>query len=253
MLDVPLPRDPEDRLWIAPHDVLFHVPWPALPVASGESLVESARFTLIPGAAAGAVLLQEAPRCPATAALSGSPSRDLPLVERELQELGETIPGARVVDPVGRNGFLEILGEHELVHLAGHAVFLDGLPMASGLHTSGEYVSVHDLAATRMAARFVSFGVCSGLRVAPAEGGRYAGFLLALMAGGVRTVTGPVAPVTDLAAYTFDLRFHQVLSHTGDPSRAYGDAIAAVRELDPSPGVWGNFPLYGDHRSWTIQ
>jgi len=253
LLDLPIPRASRGRLWIAPHDVLFHVPWPAIPIPlrGGEALVDSVHFTLVPGAATGLVVLQDPPRAPSTSALSGSPSADLPMIERELRDLEAAIPGAQVVETVDRKGFLELLGRHELVHLAGHAVFLDGLPMASGLRTSGEYVSVHDLAATRMAARFVSFGVCSGLRVAPAGGGRYAGFLLALMAGGVRTVTGPVAPVHDEIAYTFDLGLHQVLAGTGDPSRAYRAAISAVRDLDPSPGVWGNFHLYGDHREWT--
>jgi len=173
------------------------------------------------------------------------------MIERELAELESAIPGARIVHAAGRLQFLDLLGRHELVHLAGHAVFLDGLPMASGLQMDGEFVSVHDLAATRMAARFVSFGVCSGLRVAPAGGDRYAGFLLALMGGGVRTVTGPVSPVQDHVAYTFDLNLHRKLAVTGDPVQAYRTALAAVRDVDPSPGIWGNFHLYGDQRKWT--
>lgn len=251
ILQVPVPEDPEGHLWIAPHDVLFHIPWPALPGPGGAPLVDRTVFSLVPGAASGLVLFQDRPRPPRSAAVSGSPSPDLPMIELELAELESTIPGARVVQAAGRHEFLELLGQNELVHLAGHAVFLDGLPIASGLRMNGDYVSVHDLAATRMAARFVSFGVCSGLRVAPAEGDRYAGFLLALMGGGVRTVAGPVVPVEDHVAYTFDLNLHRSLAGTKDPSRAYQTAIAAVRDLDPCPGVWGNFHLYGDHRPWT--
>lgn len=251
ILDVPAPEGSGGHLWIAPHDVLFHIPWPALPGPGGRPLIDEIPFSLVPGAASALVLFQEHPRAPRSAAVSGSPSEDLPMIERELAELESAIPGARIVHAAGRLQFLDLLGRHELVHLAGHAVFLDGLPMASGLQMDGEFVSVHDLAATRMAARFVSFGVCSGLRVAPAGGDRYAGFLLALMGGGVRTVTGPVSPVQDHVAYTFDLNLHRKLAVTGDPVQAYRTALAAVRDVDPSPGIWGNFHLYGDQRKWT--
>ena len=145
-----------------------------------------------------------------------------------------------------------MMSEHELVHLAGHALFLDDLPFASGLRMSDGYVTVHDLAATRMAARFVSFGVCSGLRLGRDSGDRYAGFVLALMSGGVRTVVGPIAPVRDDVAYTFDMALHRRLAETGDPQSAFHGAVTAVRELDPRPATWGSFHLWGDPRAWGL-
>ena len=247
-----VPLDDVDRLWIAPHARLFQVPWPALLHPRGERLLDVVPFTLVPGAGAAAMLLGGAVRRPRSAAVGGAVAANLPLVEKEMRELAEIAGGASVAISTTREEFLSLMGQHELVHLAGHALFLDGLPFASGLRMSDGYVTVHDLAATRMAARFVSFGVCSGLRLGRDTGDRYAGFVLALMSGGVRTVVGPVAPVRDDVAYTFDMALHRRLTETGDPQSAFLGAVAAVRELDPRPATWGSFHMWGDPRAWGI-
>lgn len=250
ILDVPAPPSDGGRLWIAPHNGLFHIPWGALPHGDGALLVDRGPFALVPGAGAAIDLLREEPRTPGSTAVSGAPAATLPKVTEEVRELAAMLGGARVRETATREQFLELLAEHELVHLAGHAMFLDDIPSASGLRLSDGYVTVHDLAATRLAARVVSFGVCSGLRVAGDGGDAYAGFLLALMAGGVRTLTGPIAAVDDGVAYEFDLAFHRLLQDGGDPGEAFRGAVAAARERDADPAVWGNFHLYGDQRKW---
>lgn len=247
-----LPLDGSDRLWIAPHGRLFHVPWTALVRPCGGRLFDLMPVTLVPGAGAAATLLEKPRRRPETSAVAGVMTSHLPLVEREMRELAGIAGGANVVVSTGREEFLRLLSENELVHLAGHAVFLDGLPFASGLRMSDGYVTVHDLAATRMAARFVSFGVCSGLRLGRDSGDRYAGFVLAMMSGGVRTVVGPVAPVRDDVAYTFDMALHRQLAETGDPQAAFRRAVDEVRELDARPATWGCFHFWGDPRAWRM-
>jgi hypothetical protein len=239
-----------DRLWIAPHAGLVQVPWAALPVGSGDYLVDRLQLTLLPGAEAAALLLREPARRPRTAALGGTPSSTLPMVEREIRDLATLTPGSTVAETTTREQFLHLLATHELVHLAGHAVFLDGLPFASGLRMSDGYVTVRDLAATRLAARFVSFGVCSGLRLGREHGDRHPGFVLALPSGGVPTVVGPISPVHDEVAYAFDLALHTTLAQTSNPCNAFSSAVKTVRDLDPQPAVWGAFHMYGDPRSW---
>jgi hypothetical protein len=245
-----IPLSAIDRLWIAPHAGLVQVPWAALPVGSGDHLVDRLQLTLLPGAESAALLLREPARRPQSIALGGTPSSTLPMVEREISDLATLAPAATVAATTTRDEFLALLETHELVHLAGHAVFLDGLPFASGLRMSDGYVTVRDLAATRLAARFVSFGVCSGLRVGREHGDRHAGFVLALLGGGVRTVVGPISPVNDEVAYAFDLALHTALSETSNPCHAFSSAVKTVRDLDPRPAVWGAFHMYGDPRPW---
>jgi hypothetical protein len=248
----PIPLEGVRRLWIAPHGCLFHVPWAALDHPEGGRLMDRVPFTLAPGAGPAAMLLGEEVRRPESMAVVGAAVETLPLVVREVHELARLFGRAEVAAATTREEFLRLIAENDLVHLAGHSLFLDGLPLASGLRMRDGYVTVHDLAGTRLSARYVSFGVCSGLRFGRDTGDRYAGFVLALMSGGVRTVVGPMAPVRDDVAYTFDLALHKTLRETGDPQSAFSKAIASVRELDARPATWGSFHHWGDPRPWGL-
>lgn len=247
----PLAVGGADTLWIAPHGVLFQLPWPALPVADGAHLAERYTIGLVPGSGSLAALLGEEPRAPRSMAVGGGPMAGLPLVPDEVARVARLWPGAETLGDATREQFLAALAGHEAVHLAGHGVFLEGLPSASGLRLKDGFVTVHDLGATRLAARLVSFGVCSGLRISSGgDGHRYEGFLRALLAGGVRSVTGAVAPVRDDVAHAFGVTFHSTLAGGGGPATAYRDGLWAARALDPDPASWGVFHLYGDIREW---
>jgi hypothetical protein len=242
---------PDDRraLWIAPHAELFHLPWAALEAPGGEALLDSGPFSLTPGAAVVAKLLEELPAEPESIAVCGCATDDLPMVGRELEALAALRRARTVTASATCADLLEALGSHDAVHVAGHAVFLDGLPSASGLRLADGYVTVHDLAASRLKARLVSFGVCSGVRIADGDH-RYEGFLRSLLAGGVRTVIGAIAPVRDDVAYDFDLELLGRLTASGDPGASFHGALNELRRRDPHPATWGNFHLYGDQRSW---
>ncbi len=246
-----LPVGGWNALWLAPHAEIFHIPWAALELPDGGGpLVDRAVFSLMPGAGVAAVLLRDEPRKPGRFGLCGAGGEDLPLVARELAAISGFDTASTVVESATRQDLLDILASHDVVHLAGHAAFLDGLPAASGLRLSDGYLTVHDLAASTIAAQLVSFGVCSGTRMADHDDHRYEGFLRALLAGGVRSVVGAIAPVRDEVAYDFDLEFFRRLTEAGDPGEAYRLAVAALRRGDSHPATWGNFHLYGDHRAW---
>lgn len=244
----PVP-DGRQVLWIAPHAELFHLPWAAVEAPGGEVLLDRGPFSLTPGAAVVAAVLEERPAEPASVAVCGCGADDLPMVGREIEALARLQQVRTVTASATRADLLAALGSHDAVHLAGHAVFLDGLPSASGLRLADGYLTVHDLAASRLQARLVSFGVCSGVRIADGDH-RYEGFLRSLLAGGVRTVIGAIAPVRDDVACAFDLELFTRLTESGDPGNAFRGALDAVRRSDPHPATWGNFHFYGDQRSW---
>ncbi len=240
---------PWDVLWVAPHDGLYHVPWNALPLPDGQRLGDAGNVALVPGAAACCEILGRPPRAPRSSAVLGAGTGALEWVEQEIGALSGTIPGAVIRERATREDLLAALSEAELVHLAGHALFLDGLPRASGLRLADGFVTVHDLAAARIASRVVSFGVCSGLRLGE-DGAQFGGFLQVLLMRGVGTVVGPITAVEDEIAYTFDVEWVDGLVRHGDPGRAYADAVGRVREREPDPAVWASFQLYGDPRPW---
>ncbi len=245
-----LPKSGWHSLWLAPHSVLYQLPWPALMGTGGLALIDRGRLSLVPGAGPLAVLLNSSQPEPQSMALSGAPSDTLPQVAEEVRALGEIFANGKTVEAVTRRDFLQMLECFDVVHLAGHAVFLDGLPAASGLRLVDGYATVHDLAATQIKAQLVTFGVCSGVRVSTHDEHRHEGFLRSLMAGGVRSVVGPVSAVKDETAYAFDLGFYRELAISCDPGAAYRAAINSLRERNTNPAVWGTFHFYGDMRAW---
>ncbi len=250
LLLAPIESEPWEVLWIAPHDLLHHVPWAALIAGDGRHLIDHGVVSLVPGAAAVDAVLAVAPTAPRRQALVAGIADRPPLVEAELEALAAGRPRARVARSASRATFLDALATADLVHLAGHAVFLDSTPGASGLRLGDGFVTVHDLAATPVTARLVTFGVCSGLRIGSGDASRYEGFLRVLLGRGVRTVVGPTAWVEDRTAHDFGIAFHDGLEVSGSPGEAYRSALARLRAVDPHPAGWASFHLYGDVRSW---
>jgi CHAT domain-containing protein len=245
-----IPTEGWDTLWLAPHDGLYHLPWATLVDGSGRSLIDRGVLTLVPGSGLVSGLLEHDRRSPDRITLAGSCDAGLPMVEDELDTLSDLMPSARRLTTVSRDGLLEALSTSEIVHLAGHALFLDGVPGASGLRLDDGFLTIHDLAAAPMRALLVSFGVCSGMRLAERDPYRYEGFLRVLLSAGVRTVIGPVAWVRDEVACAFDECFYRQLQRLGDTGEAFRAALSEVRRLDPHPAAWGVFHHYGDPRSW---
>ena len=253
MLLEPLPATGWRALWIAPHAELYQLPWATLEVDGHSPLIDRAVVTLVPGAGVAAALLHEQPRAPQRIAFGAAASGDLPMVGIEVRELARMVRGSVAVETTTRGEFIDMLSSYDLVHLAGHAVFLDGLPSASGLRLSDGYVTVHDLAATRITASMVTFGVCSGVRMGDDHvSHRFDGFLRSLLAGGVRSVVGAISPVMDDVAYAFDLELYRGIEEFDNPGIAYQSAIDALRRRHPNPAIWGNFHFFGDHRPWSV-
>lgn len=249
----PLPADAWKTLWLAPHAELYHLPWAALEFEDGAALIERSVFSLVPGAGVAAALLRDLPPSPHRIAFGAASSDELPMIDKEISELKRMIDGSVAMKTATRDDFLAMLSSFDIVHLAGHAVVLDGMPSASGLRLSDGYVTVHDLAATRIAAKLVSFGVCSGVRMGDDHiDHRYDSFLRSLMAGGVRSVVGAISPVKDDVAYAFDLEFFRGIREFGNPGIAFRAAVEELRRFDPNPAIWGNFHFYGDHRPWSV-
>jgi CHAT domain-containing protein len=245
-----IPEDGWKVLWIAPDDGLYHLPWSALEDRHGRPLIERGAMTLVPGSGIAAALLGSSNPAPRTIALAGAGGDTLELVDAEIRDLGRLLPGSTRRQATTRQQLLDVLADHEMVHVAGHALFLDGVPGASGLRLEDGFVTVHDLAAARIRARTVCFGVCSGLRITEKEPNRFEGFLRALLGSGVRTVVGPIARVRDHVAHAFALSFHSSLKDSSHPALAFREAVTELRGQDPHPATWGNFHIYGDGRPW---
>lgn len=242
--------DDVDTLWVAPHGLLYGLPWAGLSDSRGGWLIDRMTISVVPGSAAAGRLLAETVDRPERFGLAGVPVEALPEIDDEIRELRDLFPGAVCAGNSDRASFLDMLKTCDAVHLAGHAVFLDGLPAASGLRMNDGFITVHDLAASRLNTRFVSFGVCSGTRIAESDPTRAEGFLRALIAGGVRTVVGSVAPVRDDVARAFSTALYSRLHSNWAPGEAWRGAVTELRASYPTPALWGAFQIFGDPRPW---
>jgi tetratricopeptide (TPR) repeat protein len=247
----PIPRRGWSVLWLAPDDGLYHLPWAALPFSEGCRLIDRGALTMVPGARLATALLERDNPHPCSAAVVGAGAKTLRLIRPEVEALATDLTGAVATAEATRRELLDALAQHEIVHVAAHALFLDGVPGASGIRLSDGFVSLHDLAAATINARLVSFGVCSGVRMQEIETRRFEGFLRVLLTAGVGHVVGPTGWVTDSCAHRFAVTFFAELRRSAQPVRAFQRAVISVRDLDPHPAAWGSFQLYGDGRKWS--
>ena len=149
-----------ETLWVAPHGLLYGIPWAGLSCSDGKLLLDHVTtVTVVPGSGVAARLLEGYGERPTRFGFAGAAVGDLPEVDLEMRDLKEIMPQSEVVTNSDRSSFMRMLKTCDAVHLAGHAVFLDGLPAASGLRMSDGFITVHDLAASQLNTRFVSFGV----------------------------------------------------------------------------------------------
>jgi hypothetical protein len=238
-------------LWVAPDSSLYHLPWWALEDGTGRALVDRGAVTLVPGCGLAGALLSTPNPHPRSAALAAAGGDRLPHADAEIRDLARLWPGSTRHTATTRKQLLGLLGDFDLVHLAGHALYLDEAPGASGLAMDDGFVTVHDLVATTIRSRIISFGVCSGARVAESESHRFEGFLRVLLSAGARAVVGPVAWVEDALSRAFAVALFRHLGECSHPAVAFRRAVTDVRANEPHPASWGCFQLYGDGRPWS--
>lgn len=155
---------PNDLVCVVPTGPLFYVPLHAVS-AEGKPLIVRNAISYAPSASALRYCIRR--RHPAgqvsEAAVFGNPEGELPLAEKEakaISRLFNTSPALR--NDVTRDRVLGGLTSGDLFHFAGHAVFDDQDPLASGLVlANGDVLSARDLfsvSATKL--RLVTLSGC---------------------------------------------------------------------------------------------
>lgn len=139
---------PNDLVCVIPTGPLFYVPLHAVS-AEGVPLIMRNAISYAPSASALRYCLRRrhGPGEVSQAAVFGNPEGELPVAEKEataISRLFNTSPALR--NDVTRERVLDGLTAGDLFHFAGHAVFNDQDPLASGLVlANGEVLSARDL------------------------------------------------------------------------------------------------------------
>jgi CHAT domain-containing protein len=150
------------------------------------------------------------------------------------------------------------LGQAEVVHFAGHALFDDERPERSVmlLASSDDTYGSDDLAATDLEGmdlrhvRLFVLSACQTLRSHSGRSGGFAGFAGALLGAGAGGVAGSLWRVDDDLTRPLMIEFHREYRKSGNgPDALRAAQLAMLRSGDPalaSPAAWAGFRYAGN-------
>ncbi len=249
LLDTLKDRPHPDRLYLAPHGSLHHLPLAALELG-GRPLTEICPLAVVPSSGVLARILGEPLSRPGTLGVAGSAPAELPEIVHEVNEIAEHFPGASSVLPDAKTADVRgLLGRHDTVHIASHGAFQAWFPAGSGIRLADGWLTALDLLQTPIHARLVTMGACSSGQVSVSPGEELMGVIRALLAGGVCTAVLAPGVLDDRIGRETARLFYQNLFHHG-PGEALQKAQLALRSEHRHPALWAALQLYGNPRPY---
>jgi CHAT domain-containing protein len=205
-------------------------------------------------AAKGRMLVVEA----GTEAARAAGRSPLPAARAEAASVAGAYPGARIISGVAATpgAVGTALGQAEVVHYAGHAVFDDERPEQSFLaltpprrNSSGRLTARDIQALDLRAVRLVVLSACETERAQDRRSGGFSGLSAALLRAGAGGVVGTLWEVNDEMSGPLVAEFHRAYRATGDPAQALRTAqlrLLASRDAAlRSPAAWAGFRYAG--------
>jgi hypothetical protein len=230
-------------LVIAPHDLLHHVPWAALPEQTG-TLGERWTLTLTPSGALCATP-------PSTAASSLTPPRVLgyagegaaPLtqLEAELAAIARAYPAADV-NLAATAADLRAQPAPSLLHIAAHGRTNQHAPLCSALELAdGPFLLLEAHRLDLRGTRLVTLSACE-TSVRPESGDMPLALAGAFLCAGAHMVVASLWPVPDTTTATLMKAFYAAMSAGAPAAAALQQAQQTVRQHDPLN--WCAFQLW---------
>jgi CHAT domain-containing protein len=233
-------------LVIVPAKGLNYVPFHAL--FDGEKyMIESRDVTYAPSAAVWMNLNRRPAAKPGRALLMAYADERIPLVNQEVRELADSLPGS--VKFVGRqatfSAFKENAGKYDLIHLACHGQFRPDNPMFSSVHLADGWVTVRDVVSTRLDAKLVTLSACeTGLsKVSPGE--EILGLSRGFLSAGARSLVLSLWTVNDAATTKLMKDFYRNLQRGESVSASLKVAQNHFIEQGEHPYYWSPFFVIG--------
>ena len=231
-----------ERLWIAPDDWLFAMPWAALS-CGGVFLGEQYELAILPSLALEWIGAQIAnlPR-PAPALALGCPGNPpLPAVQAELEAVWAAWPETCCVYPARRQD-LRLQESPRLLHIATHGDLQREAPLLSSLQLAdGDFLLAEALDLPLQGTRLVTLSACD-TGVVPERGGILLALGGAFLSAGAQAVLSSLWRVDDTATVRLMASFYHALAAGETVSAALRRAQAALREQGQThPYAWAAF------------
>ncbi|MEV5875049.1 CHAT domain-containing protein [Streptomyces sp. NPDC052101] len=184
-----------------------------------------------------------------TYAVFGDPTGDLAGARREAAELARRWGvRSRIGARATAGALLEALATDGTVHVAAHAAFTAGDPLASGIRMADRLLSAREILGVRASGPdLVTLSACESGVYAADRSEDPMGLLRALLFAGAHSVVVSLWKVPDTSAYRLMTAFYRALDHAGSKAHALREAALALREENDRFDRWAAFTLAG---SW---
>jgi len=268
LLLAPLGIDAGKRLIIVPHGPLHYLPFQALRL-DGQYLIQRNPISIAPSISIAARLAARTPTTTAQLLAFGNPTVNpdvadpLPGAEREVRELAQQFPGAKLYFNADANqtNFRATAPQSKLVHIAAHAT-VDALdPLHSKVLLADEngqpnYLQAKDVLGMDLHnVAMIALSACESGLGRVDDGDEVLGFTRSFLSAGTSTMLVSLWPVSDAATETLMTTLYSDLAKGEQVQDAMRDAQLAVM-TDPStahPFYWAPFNLIGNWRLRVVK
>lgn len=269
-----LPSDPDQPVIIVPQGELFLVPFAALPLAAGGTMVDQHTLVVVPSlqvlrltaqldttppvslnsrAAGGALVVgnPQMPQVPPQFGTAPQPLPALPGTEAEAIAIAQLLN----IDPLLGGAATETavkqrLRSARLVHLATHGLLdeTQGLESAIALAPSSQddgLLTAAELLELAVPADLVVLSACDTGR-GRITGDGVIGLSRSLLAAGVPRLVVSLWQVPDQPTADLMTAFYAAMQQGQDPAHSLRTAMLQTRDRHPQVGDWAGFVVVGD-------
>ncbi|RZA21303.1 MAG: CHAT domain-containing protein [Lysobacteraceae bacterium] len=263
LLLAPLGIEAGKRIVIIPHGPLHYLPFQALRL-DGKYLIERNPISIAPSISIAARLAERTPTASAQLLAFGNPSISpdvadpLPGAEREVHELAQRFPGAKLFFNADANktNFRANAPQSPLVHIAAHAMADTMDPLHSKVLLADEngqpnYLEAKDVLGMDLGnVAMIALSACESGLGRVDNGDEVLGFTRSFLSAGTSTLLASLWPVSDAATEKLMTTLYADLAQGEQVQDAMRDAQRAVM-ADPEtshPFYWAPFNLIGNWR-----
>ena len=263
LLLAPLSIEAGKRIIIIPHGPLHYLPFQALRL-DGKYLIERNPISIAPSISIAARLAQRTPTTRAQLLAFGNPTIDanvadpLPGAEREVRELSQQFPGAKLFfnAEANKSNFRANAPQSPLVHIAAHAMADTLDPLHSKVLLADEngqpnYLEAKDVLGMDLdGVALLALSACESGLGRVDNGDEVLGFTRSFLSAGTSTLLASLWPVSDAATETLMTTLYADLAKGDAVQDAMRDAQRAVlaNPATAHPYYWAPFNLIGNWR-----
>ncbi|HLW78275.1 MAG TPA: CHAT domain-containing tetratricopeptide repeat protein, partial [Terriglobia bacterium] len=250
------------RLYVVPHEVLYYLPFAALPRSNGDGLrlvVQDYVVSYLP--AASAVVYGQPAKDPPGSLFALAPARShLQYAPQEARAVGAFFTEQSLVLTGGgatESAFKRQAGRYRIIHLATHGFFDKVNPIFSGVELEPDAkedgrLEVHEILRLHLNARLVTLSACetalgSGYFSEFPAGDDFVGLTRAFLSAGSSEVLASLWQVNDRSTLELMQGFYRDVGKFGDAPALRNAQLAMLRAGGrfAHPYYWAPFVLVG--------